>query len=220
MAELAPWRVHALDLPGFGKSDDPPWPPELPRLARHLRLWIEQRVPGPFHLVGQSVGCEISVLLAAELPEQVCSVVLAGPAGLPELDSVWRQLLRAALDAPWEPLRLFPAVLPDYFRCGPSRLLRLLQEQKRCHAEPLLRRLPQPVLVVRGQRDRVVSAERASAVAAAAPHGELVTLPGAHGDHFTHPREFAAAVTAFLRRAECRSGHVEALPGPQPVGRG
>src|SRR5438874_1171556 len=30
------FRVHALDLPGFGRSQDAPWPPELSRLTDHL----------------------------------------------------------------------------------------------------------------------------------------------------------------------------------------
>ena len=221
LAETAPLRVHALDLPGFGQSANPSWPPELPRLARHVRHWLDLRVPGPFHLVGQSVGCEISVLIAAAMPERVRSVVLAGPAGLPGLDSVVRQILRAGGDAFREPLQLYPAILPDYFRCGGWRLLRLLCEQKHCHAEPLLRRLWQPALVVRSERDAVVSPKRARDVADLLPRSELITLPGAHGGHYTHAQEFAAAVTAFLARVDSPTPRAGIPAGsPAPLRRG
>ncbi|MCC2667991.1 MAG: hypothetical protein K0Q72_462 [Armatimonadetes bacterium] len=220
LAELAPLRVHALDLPGFGRSQDPPWPPRFPRLARHVERWIDRRVPGRFHLVGQSAGCELSVLIAAAMPERVRSVVLAAPAGLPGLDSVWLQFVRAALDAPREPLSLYPFVLPDYFRCGPGRLLRILLEQKHSHAKPLLRCLTQPVLILRGERDAVFSKARIRELAALVPHAETAEVPGAHGAHVTHSREFATAVTAFLRRVDSqapRAGTPDDSRGPFPL---
>lgn len=202
LAELGPYRVHALDLPGFGKSENPPWPPALPQLARHVQGWMEQNVPGRCHLVGQSVGCEIGVLVAAALPERVQSVVLAGPAGLPNLDSVWAQLFQAALDAFRERWELYPAILPDYLRCGPRRLLRLLIEQKHCHVEPLLPDLRQPTLILRGRHDLVAPERRVECLAELVPNATLTTIPGAHGAHYTHARPFAEVVTRYLRRVD------------------
>lgn len=202
LAELGPFRVHSLDLPGFGRSVDPPWPPELPLLARHVEGWGEQRLPGSFHVVGQSVGCEIAVLLAAALPDRVRSLVLAAPAGLPTLHSVWGQLFRAGWDAWKERWELFPAILPDYLRCGPWRFFRLLQEQKHCHAEQLLPQLRQPVLLLRGRHDAVVSERRVKRIAALLRDPEVVTVPGAHGAHYTHAQPFAEGVARYLHRAD------------------
>lgn len=200
LAELGPFRVHAPDLPGFGRSENPPWPPELPLLARHLEGWLAQNVPGRFHVVGQSVGCEIAVLLAAAMPDRVQSVVLAGPAGLPSLHSVWGQIFRAGLDVWRERWELFPAILPDYLRCGSWRLLRILQEQKHCHVEPLLPHLRQPVLILRGQYDTVAPDRRVKRIAALLPDATITTIPGAHGAHYTHARAFAEVVTQYLHQ--------------------
>lgn len=213
LAELGPYRVHALDLPGFGRSDDPPWPPELPQLARHVEGWLEQHVPGCCHLVGQSVGCEIAVLVAVALPERVQSVVLAGPAGLPSLHSVCAQIFEAGLDAFRERWQLFPAILPDYLRCGPQRFFRLLMEQKHCHVEPLLPKLEKPVLVLRGRHDAVAPERRVERVAALLPNATITTVPGAHGAHYTHARPFAEVVTRYLRRVESPTP-----PAGTPVG--
>jgi pimeloyl-ACP methyl ester carboxylesterase len=49
-----------------------------------------------------------------------------------------------------------------------------------------------PVTVVRGTRDRLCPHDWAAHVAAAAPHGRLVEVPGAaHMTPQTHPREIA-----------------------------
>jgi pimeloyl-ACP methyl ester carboxylesterase len=192
------FRVHGLDLPGFGRSADPPWPPDLHRLSAHLGAWLEQAVPGACDLVGQSLGCEISVLLAAARPERIGKLVLAAPAGLPGLKSVWGQVLLALVDAPREPLSLYPAILPAYLRCGPRRFFRVLEDQRRCSVGELLPHLQQPVLVVRGVWDPVVTAQRQQAVVRALAHAQSVTIPGAHGAHFSQPEKFAEAVGRFL----------------------
>lgn len=216
LAELGPYRVHALDLPGFGRSEDPSWPPELPQLARHVQGWLEQNVPGRCHLVGQSVGCEIAVLAAAALPERVRSVVLAGPAGLPSLHSVLQQLFAAGLDAFRERWELYPAILPDYFRCGPRRFFRLLVEQKHCHVEPLLPKLRKPVLLLRGRYDVVAPERRVERIAALLPSATITTVPGAHGAHYTHPRPFAEVVARYLRRVDTPASP-EGTPAGNPI---
>ena len=117
LAATGRFRVHAVDLPGFGRSADPPWKPELPRYAEHLGAWLGQAVPGRFHLVGQSLGCEIAAMCAATCPERIHSLTLAAPSGLPTLRSLLAQLGRALLDAPH---RAAPAVPESSCRttCG------------------------------------------------------------------------------------------------------
>jgi pimeloyl-ACP methyl ester carboxylesterase len=194
------FRVYSVDLPGFGRTETPPHPPELPRLAEHLGAWLEQVVPEPYHLVGQSLGCEIAVLCAAERPASLRTLTLAAPAGLPTLRSLWGELFRAALDAPRESLALFGAILPAYLRCGPARLLGVLLEQKRYDFPPLLRAIHVPTLVLRGAGDTVATAERIADVAALVQGSCVATIPGAHGAHFTHAEAFTETLGSFLER--------------------
>ena len=76
-------QVHALDLPGFGKSDRP-----LPAGRRYTMAWMADQVHGyivrnrlrQVHLVGNSMGGRIAVELALRHPDSVRSVVGLGPA--------------------------------------------------------------------------------------------------------------------------------------------
>ncbi|GGI08753.1 alpha/beta fold hydrolase [Egicoccus halophilus] len=76
-------EVHALDLPGFGKSDKP-----LPTGKRYTMAWMADVVHGYLvstglrrvHVVGNSMGGRIAVELAMRHPETVASVVGLGAA--------------------------------------------------------------------------------------------------------------------------------------------
>lgn len=219
LAAAGSYRVHALDFPGFGRSDSPPWEPEFSLLTRHLERWMDRVLTDPAHLVGQSVGCEIATMAAAARPETVRSLVLAAPAGLPCLPSLTAQFFRALCDAPRERLHLYPAIIPDYLRCGPIRVWQLLRQQQRTRVDRLLPQIRQPALVLRGQHDAVVSERRAAAVAALLPNPALATIEGAHGAHFTHPEAFTAALTGFLSRVGSPAPPTEAWvdsPAPHP----
>ena len=76
---------EALDLPGFGGSD-----PALGgdyALGRHadtvIRL-LERRGRGPVHLIGNSLGGAVSILVAADRPDLVRTLTLVSPA-MPDL---------------------------------------------------------------------------------------------------------------------------------------
>lgn len=201
LAATGAFRVHALDLPGFGKSATPPWELTVPHLAHHLREWIQAVIPGEVDLVGQSLGCEFAVLGALAMADRVPRVVLAAPNGLPDRRSVLAQLGWAAADALREPPEVFRAVLPDYFRCGPFRILKMLLEQREDRSEEVLPLVRQPVLLLRGERDLVVTPERIEAVRKLLPHAEAAVVPGAHGAHISDPEPFARCVSAFLAAA-------------------
>ena len=201
LAATGRFRVHAVDFPGFGRSATPPWPLTFRRLADHLERWVEATLPAEVDLVGQSLGSEFAVLGACRMADRVRRVVLAAPNGLPESRSVTAQLFWAAVDLPRERLDLLAAILPDYLRCGPLRILRMLAEQRDDRAEELLPLIRQPVLLLRGERDAVVDRERLERIFALLPAPEIRTIPGAHGAHFTHPTPFATEVTRFLTGA-------------------
>ncbi|ASR38951.1 hydrolase [Prauserella marina] len=81
-AQLAPSaRGFALDLPGFGRSE-----PETGftfSLLAHAGVvadYIEQHTNGPVHLVGNSMGGAIALLLGANRPDLVRTLTLVSPA--------------------------------------------------------------------------------------------------------------------------------------------
>jgi pimeloyl-ACP methyl ester carboxylesterase len=76
---------HAIDLPGFGRSD-PGRRYSLGAFAGRVIRWIEYSDRGPVHLFGNSLGGSISVRVAALRPDLVRTLTLISPA-MPFLDA-------------------------------------------------------------------------------------------------------------------------------------
>lgn len=79
---LEGFRVYSVDLPGFGGSDPLPGRAALPPYAEHLRAFLdavdERR---PVHVIGNSLGGAVAMLLALRHPDRVRSLVLVASAG-------------------------------------------------------------------------------------------------------------------------------------------
>lgn len=191
--------VLAPDLPGFGGSDRPPHPLRLPELADALAALLDAMGLPRVALLGHSVGCQVVAHLADRHPSRVAALVLVSPSRDPTARYPWQQALRLLRDAPREAPSLLPLAVVDYLRAGPRRMWRTLVDSLTTDARSRLRRLPQPTLVVRGERDPVVSAPWAQTVAALLPRGRLVTLADApHGVPYSSARPLVETVEPFL----------------------
>ena len=84
--QLAPWlAIEALDLHGFGRSS--PAPGRDYTIRAHKRTvieYLEQSGRGPVHLIGNSMGGLISLLIAARRPDLVRTLTVISPA-VPDL---------------------------------------------------------------------------------------------------------------------------------------
>jgi 2-hydroxy-6-oxonona-2,4-dienedioate hydrolase len=177
--------VLAPDLPGYGRSETPPRALDVPQLAAALREWLDVARIRAATLVGNSVGCQIAVELAVGAPERVERLVLVGPTMDPGAPTLLRQGGRLARDVLREPLALVVAESRDYLRMGPLRILATARHALDDPVEGKLADVGVPALVVRGERDAIVSPEWAERVAALLPLGRLVVLPGvAHAAHW------------------------------------
>lgn len=74
-----PNRLIAIDTPGFGGSFDPPEQPELGDYAGWILATTDALAAGRFHLFGHHTGATLALHIAAQDPERVLSVMLAGP---------------------------------------------------------------------------------------------------------------------------------------------
>lgn len=188
-------------LPGMGLAAPVP---SVDELAERLLASLGE---GPVVLAGHSQSCQV-VAVAARDP-RVRAAVLLGPTTDPRLRSASGLARRWLATAAREPLRQVPLVLRQWWATGPRAMLALWRSAAPDPVEQRLRQVDVPVLVVRGTRDRLCDADWAAAVAAAAPRGRLVELPGAaHLTPQTHPAEVAAllAELAGPDRASTR-GH-------------
>jgi pimeloyl-ACP methyl ester carboxylesterase len=193
---LGPRRpVYAPDLPGFGMSDQPIHPLDIPGLADALRRWLLDNELAPATVVGVAFGCQVAVDMAAAYPAAVDRLVLVGPMFDPEARSAGRLALRWARNAPHSSPRLAPTIVHDFIDAGPWRTARTLRQALEDPIEDKLSDIEAPTLVVRPERDHLVPAAWTERVAELIPDSELVTLPKAA--HTIGPRA-AARLTALL----------------------
>ncbi len=186
-------------LPGMGRSAPVP---SVDDLAAALRAGLGD---GPVVLAGHSQGCQ--VVAAAAVDPRVAGVVLFGPTTDPRLRrprTLAREwLLTAACERWWQ----LPIVLLQWLTTGPRAMRALWRSAAPDPIGDRLRAVHVPVTVVRGTRDRLCRREWAAAVAAAAPSGRLVEVPGAaHVTVQTHPDDVAAVLRAAVRAVATPEG--------------
>jgi pimeloyl-ACP methyl ester carboxylesterase len=190
LREILPARV--VELPGMGLGG--PVPP-LDELADRLRAALGQQ---PVVLVGHSQSCQV-VVAAAQRDARVAGVVLLGPTTDPRLRSV-RGLTARWLRTFWhEPWRGVPRMAAQWLTTGPRAMRGLWRSAEPDHIEARLPDLRVPVVVVRGTLDRLCPHDWAAGLAAAAPRGVLVEIPGAaHMTPQTHPDDVAGVLSSLV----------------------
>jgi pimeloyl-ACP methyl ester carboxylesterase len=202
MRALSPHvRVHAPDLPGWGKSDKSCHGTTLAGLADVLAAWMEARGIGRAALLGNSLGCQIVAELATRRPESLSCAVLLGPTVDPAARTTAQQAWRLMVDIPRERPSLWPVELLDLWKMGARCALQMLQEMMDDRIEEKLPRIHAPVLVLRGGRDPICPQSWAERAAGLLANGELEVLAGAgHAANYSAPQEVAGAVLRFLHR--------------------
>jgi pimeloyl-ACP methyl ester carboxylesterase len=191
--------VFAPDLPGFGLSDQPIHPLDIPGLADALRRWLLDNEFAPAIVIGVYFGCQVAADLAARHPAAVDRLVLVGPTLDPDARTPARLALRWARNAPRSSPRLVPTVVHDFIDAGPWRSARTLRRALDDRIEEKLAEIEAPTLVVRPQRDRLVPEGWTERVADLIADSELVMLPKA--GHSIGPRtasRLAALLVPFL----------------------
>jgi pimeloyl-ACP methyl ester carboxylesterase len=176
-------------LPGMGQRRSVG---TLPDLADELRAGLGS---GPVVLVGHSQSCQV-VVAAAERDVRVSGVLLLGPTTDPRMRRLPVLAARWVRTAVREPAWQLPLLLAQWSRTGPAAMTALWRRTSGDRIDERLRRVAVPVVVVRGDRDVLCPHDWAAHLAACAPRGRLVELPGAaHMTPQTHPD----AVAELLR---------------------
>ena len=187
--------VFAPDLPGFGMSDPPIHPLDVPGLADALRRWMLDNRLAPAIVIGVSFGCEVAADLAARHPASVERLALIGPTLDPEARTPGRLAMRWVRNTPRSSPRLVPTVVHDLIDAGPWRTARTL---RKALDDPMEEKLPDvsaPTLIIRPERDHLSPEPWAKRIAELIPDAKLITLPRA--GHSIGPKT-AARLTALL----------------------
>jgi len=92
------YRVVAVDLPGFGKSDKPDASYELSWITDQVVAFMDAKGIGRASIIGGSMGGHVALMLALNHPERVSKLVLMGSVGNWEPPGL---LLDAAIKTLW-----------------------------------------------------------------------------------------------------------------------
>jgi 2-hydroxy-6-oxonona-2,4-dienedioate hydrolase len=201
-------RVAGLDLPGFGRSGNPPRILDTSGLAYALMRWLDVRGIGPAVLIGNSYGCQVIIELMMHEPHRGAGLVLNAPTMDPAHRTLMGQVIRALADIPNEPRQLGWLVVRDYLRAGPVRLFKTLRYALQDHIEEKLPDIVVPTIIVCGERDPVVTVAWAADAARlvgrssqGAAGATLTVVPNAaHALPFDDPRTFARLIDTFASR--------------------
>jgi pimeloyl-ACP methyl ester carboxylesterase len=190
--------VHSVDLPGFGRSPKPADGVSIEQYADYLGELLSILSDRPVVLVGHSMGAQFVTETAARHPAVVAQLVLIGGVTDPTRNSALRQALALGRDTLKEPVSGTVIVLGDYLRCGPRWYLATLRPMLDYRTDLRLRDVCAPTLVIRGEDDPVSRHDWGVHLAAAAPRGTLLELPGRHLVQFSAASATAAGIRAHV----------------------
>lgn len=194
--ELLPeFRVYSVDLAGFGESDPLPEGTTLPGLTDAVAAFLDEvGETRPAHLVGNSLGGAVAMLLALRHPSRVRSLTLVASAGFGREVTIALKLLAVR---PLGRLLLRPsrassrrteqAIFRDQSFVTDARVERALEFAGRRHGATVMLELCRSLGTVRGVsrpwRDAVVTATAAAALPTLVVWGSRdLILPAAHLD--------------------------------------
>jgi len=222
-------RVIVPDLPGFGRSPKPDVSYSISWQANVLRELLQAMDARGAVLVGNSMGGHVCLEYALSNPGETKNLILAAPSG-GQRPLAWKKWLLLGLLGnrlgmmlagpdviAWAIRRMFHRCVPecrelmDFYRDYLQTSDRLLIERSFVRgargvlADPLRKRLGrvrEPVLVIQGRQDVVISLAECQDVARRLPKGRLVIFDECgHAPQIEWPERFAEEVEGFLREA-------------------
>lgn len=195
------FTVYVPDLPGHGLSDTPKAPLDVPGLTHALVRWMDAMGMNRAIMVGHSMGCQVVIDAACRYSSRVERLVLIGPTGDPEHQTIHAQLPRALLACTFERPSLVKFIVKDYLRMG-ARLWPEVLAMVNDPVEEKLSCVRQPVLLVRGSRDAIAPQRWVDEVARQLATERIHVIPGwGHNVNYSVPEPLVSAIRPFLRGA-------------------
>jgi pimeloyl-ACP methyl ester carboxylesterase len=194
------YRVYLVNLPGFGSMHFPRDRFVLTNAASWLSGWMEAIGLKRAHLVGHSMGGYICMWIAAHHPEVVARLVLVAPAVMPRVRSVFGYLVPLVEAVLYTSPSFLPILSFDVLRTGPLTLLRTAHDMLTLDVHKEINAITAPTLLVWGENDTLVPPSLGNVLHKEMADAHLIILKkAAHVCMYDRPREFDAAVLAFLR---------------------
>jgi len=212
------YRVLSYDNRGIGESEIPAGPYTVAELADDAVQVLDEAGVERAHVVGASLGGMVAQLLAADRPERVDRLVLAGttPGGAGAYPLPQRTLALMAEASSLPPEVALRRFVENALAPGSAFVDEVFGYREQHPPDPVgwaaqaaagagwdadgrLARIAAPTLVVAGTADAVVDPRNAQLLAGAIANAELELIDGAgHLPFWERAEEFASLVERFL----------------------
>lgn len=223
----ADFRVHALDLPGFGFSDKPPGGLYTPTWwAKVVSDYMDAEGVEKAVIVGNSTGGEIATEMAVLFPDKTDRLVLLAPSGLPADNpeevpigiriARWpvvgpllsslpiRPIFASGLrDAFYDPSKLSEIDIDESYstlrtKNGMVAFFKRMGEPASSARADMLRLVRAPTLIIVGDTDRLLSPSVSRRLHEVIPGSELVEWERTgHLPQEEHPERLVEAISKF-----------------------
>jgi pimeloyl-ACP methyl ester carboxylesterase len=200
LCALGSWtRAHLVELPGFSGSGEPPHPLDVGQFTDAVVQWLDASGLSGVVLAGHSSGTQVAARVAVRRPRDVRALVLASPTIDPRFRSLRRVLLAWRRNHALEPPSLDAQHTSERQRAGLRRVRHALSAHLADALEDVVPQVQVPVLVLRGDQDRLCTQAWARELAALAPDGRFGAVPGAHSFVWTTPGAWSGPIERLAR---------------------
>ena len=195
------YDVYIIDLPGFGGTPKPHHSLSIIKLSHVVVDYIAEKQLQNVIIVGQSMGCQVVAHAVADSPDLFTKMILLAPTINKDERRFSTQTLRLLQDSIREPLPAIAVVLRDYLRMGIRRYLSTTRSMLADHIEKTLVNCHVPILIVRGENDKIVPRHWTEYLAAIHTVNAAVELPNSpHLLHYKKPEELVAVCRRFIEK--------------------
>ncbi len=208
------FRVIAIDLPGFGRTNPPAVAWGVQEYANFVERFVSAIGLDKFFLLGHSFGGQIAISFTVEHQELVKKLILAAPPGIRRPPGFKERTL-SALSKILSPF-LFLVPSESAKEILKKAAYRLIKRRDYAQAEGVMREVMQrviredlfsifsqirvPTLIVWGDDDKLVPVQDAYTLLREIPHSAVEIIPGAgHAPHLKTPEKLSQLVTKFLK---------------------
>ena len=206
--------VYAMDLPGFGKSQEPKEVFGSFCYSDIVKEFIDKLIPGKLSLVGHSFGGKLSIIISSKYPEIINKVVLIDSAGImPKRTLEYHirvksfKLLKKLYNSLvfWEDKekrmeKLYKRFGSDDYQNSSGVMRKILVRVVNENLKPILRDIKAPTLLIWGDQDEDTPLYMAEIMEKEIKDSGLVVFEGAgHYSYLDDYNRFIRVMEAFFK---------------------
>lgn len=210
------FKVVCPDLPGFGKSLNPPIPWSIDDYVNFIYKFGESIGLKEFFLIGHSFGGGLAVKFSVKYPKMVKSLILSDAAVIRKKRYSFRQMIAYLIakvgkflaNAPFIKNSIYPFFKKMVYKISGTKDYYLAKGTmketiKKVFAEDLsdyLSKIKIPTLIVWGKKDKSVPLQYAYILKEHITNSKLEVLPEiGHSPNLENPKELSEIIINFFR---------------------